>query len=305
MNIVLTTSSEPAILLVDPPMGTYAYSCTNPPQKVDISKREPYQGGYFDFQSWQLREGIPGSGGLAAGPGRESLLDDLILYYTNRSFIAPGMLDLKVLSELPKKIAVGYWLNGVEYLKKQVSVFQNKLEISNYSHNIRSRGPWIPKQEYGSLFLIEENLSLLNGWQRISSQMCDWMDENFGALGLEGVNGGLITQSLERKNDEDWRYILNTLEKLCTRTWDLNPSALGQLALAESQAAVRLTVIGSGFAVLSLSSTILSMSNNYAPGKERFWVFFVLAACLSLFLFTCMNTVHPFIEKLKHRTLKR
>src|SRR5205809_2310785 len=91
------------------------------------------------------------------------------------------------------------------------------------------------------------------------------------------------------KNTQDWILVLRKLRIWYTRTNELISSTLGLVSilqsrksLEEAQSARLLTILGTIFLPLSLSSGVLSMGGDFLPGKPHFWIYFVISVPLVL-----------------------
>ena len=90
----------------------------------------------------------------------------------------------------------------------------------------------------------------------------------------------------------DFHYIYLRLKLLKSRADTLIGAMTGlasiagnRQALDEAKRSKRLTLVGLVFIPLAYSSSLFSMSNQYAPGQSEFWVYWVVAVVLILLTF--------------------
>src|SRR5580698_7895318 len=108
-------------MLVDPPVGraVYATKSKNNPIRVDC---QLFQGGYNDFLACTSTAANGKDGSWITGPPRTSMFDDIIYYWTRRSERnAPVDKPIEA-AFYAKKIVAAAWMNGLEYIRKAVSV---------------------------------------------------------------------------------------------------------------------------------------------------------------------------------------
>ena len=90
----------------------------------------------------------------------------------------------------------------------------------------------------------------------------------------------------------DLHTIQTHLTLLQSRIQSLLPVVMGAFSLLEAQRSVlkadltiRLSGVALVFVPLSFTASLLSMSDDFTPGRERFWVFWVVSAPLIVGLF--------------------
>ncbi|KAF2245866.1 hypothetical protein BU26DRAFT_57681 [Trematosphaeria pertusa] len=271
----------------------------------------PYLEGYLDFTSWPPpQEDVS----LPDYPSQHrSMLDDIARYWCGAS-----PLDLKLAEQDPSyspifayRIVAAHWNLQLEYLVPVVSNLEKgllkfeQMDAHPHAESINN--------EVSALRVL---LSDVNSWRRRVYFYLEQMKWNIEVLGLPhgGVMERIIGMDEEeceekvphpcrdpRKRQErdanmlaatDFHAILISLRLTQQRIQSLLPVVMGAFSLLEAQHSVlkadltiRLTSVALVFVPLSFTASVLSMSEDFIPGKRLFWVYFVVSAPMIIALF--------------------
>jgi hypothetical protein len=174
-------------------------------------------------------------------------------------------------------------MNGLEYIRKAVSVLEWKLENGRTDKLEDSL-----YEEYQDLGWLKDIMSVLYGWKWKCAHFSDLMDNNLIELDIP-IKDMECLGGPRQKDAQDWIYIRQKLAMWTSRTKDLIDSALGSIQLVESAKSIEearnsrlLATLGTVFLPLSLVASVLSMGGDFLPGNGRFWVYFALSLPLLL-----------------------
>jgi hypothetical protein len=269
-------------MLVDPPVGRVVYSTNSKDKPIPVNC-QPFQGGYSDFLTCTSTATIGENKSSIQGPPRTSMFDDIIYYWTKRSERNVSVDKPIEAAFYAKKIAAATWVNGLEYIRKAVSVLEWKLENGRQDKLEDSL-----YEEYEDLGWLEDILSVLYGWKWKCALFSDLMDNNLIELDIP-IKDMECLGGARQKDVQDWIYIRQKLAMWTSRTKDLIDSALGSIQLVESAKSIEearnsrlLATLGTVFLPLSLVASVLSMGGDFLPGNGRFWVYFALSLPLLL-----------------------
>ncbi|KIN08852.1 hypothetical protein OIDMADRAFT_141113 [Oidiodendron maius Zn] len=275
-----------AILLVDPPVGTYTIPnwsapnrCSIPtPQKIPVAC-SPYEGGYVDVLKWPKELiGTPASWDTAAAqvPPRTSLLDDILFYYRETQQL--NHQTTGCIADLTKKIALSNWTNFQLYVRKHSTFLEYKLEEFQETHG--------SKKNFTGLQWLEQNIDHVNGWKRRCAHYCDYVETNLVELNVTPPHSLDMSTQTTNLNGclQDWVILLGRLRMWKDRTAAINSAVLNHLSILESSKSLDearnsrlLAVLGTIFLPLSLTSSILSMGGDFLPGNRKFWIYFAVS----------------------------
>jgi hypothetical protein len=230
----------------------------------------PFQGGYADVAPWRFSEDPMQS----QGPGRESMNDDLIYYLTERIQDLPnGLQSPEDATIYLRRIVASQYLHLIEYyeavLSSQAFPLLRQKDFSNMQAT-SLEGQWSDKQLICSrlnryikdvaAILLELGVPLDN--QQISHAEPSWVD-----------------------SEKDFKYIHAQLLILKERADFLNGSLTALTGIIGNKRAIReaktvktLTLVAMLFIPLAFTAALLSMYDDFLPGKEKFWVFFAVSA---------------------------
>lgn len=214
---------------------------------------------------------------LEKGPTRESALDDLLFYVTQRlsNFPFPNTPDMPAL--LLKKLVLSHTVAHIQYL----TAVLNTLELY-----LRRSGANIE-----ALSWLESGLGDVFAWGRRLSAYCEQTESALDSLGISPVVPSNCMTSVDNC-DKDFQYVHRRMLNLKDRTRDLLSSVNGFMSVLEARRSLQeaksvkmLTILGILFLPFAFTSGILSMGDNFAPGKSKFWVYWAVSGPFILLLF--------------------
>ena len=239
----------------------------------------PYGGGYNDVLKWP-RDLISAPAGwntaAAQVPPRTSLLDDILFYY--RESQQPNHQTIGDIADLTKKIALSNWTNFQLYIRKHSTFLEYKLEEFQETHG--------SKKKFTGLQWLEQNIDHVNSWKRRCSHYCDYVETNLVELNVTPSPSLDMSTPTTNLNGslQDWASLLGRLRMWKDRTATINSAVLNPLSILESSKFLDearnsrlLAVLGTIFLPLSLTSSILSMGDDFLPGNRKFWVYFAVS----------------------------
>ncbi|KAF2802596.1 uncharacterized protein BDZ99DRAFT_428324 [Mytilinidion resinicola] len=230
----------------------------------------PFQGGYVDFLPINLTRDAHLT---TPKHTRKSMLHDLVFYYTHHAhLIPPADWKLPVAASLfPKKIIAAHYLQLVAYIKAMLPSLELQLSSS-----------WTNEQE---------QWRTLQTISRRCGDYCDNIEDILLSLGLP-LSLPSSTAGSWMDSAKDYQYIRLRLESLKARADTLMAAMTGLASIAgnhqaldEAKRAKRLTLVGLVFIPLAYSTSLFSMTDNFAPGQSAFWVYWVVAVPLIIFTF--------------------
>jgi hypothetical protein len=276
-SVLLVSGSEEewtAIVLVDPPItNDYVPSKRHgllPPN----TESSPLFGGTEDFS------GFEGAGVEKEQPNELSnlgMLDEIIHYWTQKP---PPMFDasnpdLRSFSYYPLKIVAAEWVNYISVLG---------MSLREYEVSTSLNGDLVAE-----LDKLNVNLRLLQGWRRriMSTQAKMRRTIRFMESRADSKKASEDWQSLK----EDYEFIQTEVTEHGERLEAMVPLVTSAASLIESRRSLfetanvtRLTILAIVFIPLSYVASIFSMSENFGPGGSLFWVYFVTAVPLAVFI---------------------
>ena len=277
--------------------------CDPPVQKVhipnhsinpDIIRNEPFQGGYPDFIKHLDTD--PMKSQLLEAPPRSSLLDDLCFYYEHHS---RALVDLEapqfpitpiIATVFPLKIVCSHYLKLIDYFE----VILNRLAKAEWRLSRQS-----DYDDY-DIPAVEEQWSSLQLSSRRLSEFSDDVEEILRDLSIPLLDSGAGTTRVDWQfSDKDFQYIYQRLQKMKKKVDQMITSAMGlsnivgsRQALSEARRSVKeakstktLTVVGLVFIPLAYTCALFSMSDQFRPGSNGFWVYFAVSIPLVFLVF--------------------
>ncbi|KLO97362.1 Uncharacterized protein LW93_3340 [Fusarium fujikuroi] len=250
--------------------------------------QQPAEGAYVDFFASDI--GIM----LKQSPPKTSIADDLCFYLANYSSL-PGLNyeTPDIVSLFLQKIVASLYLRHLDQLRKTIA---------------QSQSPMRWTSDFGKLDLaaVEANWSDCQTLERRLQLHC---------LDLEGilVQLRLPFERPDPREINSWQDVAADFQMLYhqynhARSWveKLNSSMTALAGIAGNrqafreqqvslEAAVRtrnITTLGLVFVPLAYVATLFSMSGDYAPGRERFWLYLVISIPMVLAVlgvYQCMN----------------
>ncbi|KAF5567599.1 hypothetical protein FPHYL_3222 [Fusarium phyllophilum] len=231
----------------------------------------PHQGGYADvlprpssFISWQ-----------GPGPERQSLYGDLRYYLTQR---AQEMLSEENSSIDIEKITIriisSHYLLLVDYFD---GIMNDREFPLSRKKNFSTQETLNMEEEWSTIQLIRGSLSLY-------TQNISWIMVQLRIPFEDPGSTNSTPNSLSSDFQQDFQYIYMQLRVLKARADLLNESLTGLTGILGNKRSIReaktvktLTLVALIFIPLSFTSALFSMYDDFLPGRERFWVFWVVS----------------------------
>lgn len=250
--------------------------------------QQPAEGAYIDFFASDI--------GIMAkqAPPKTSIADDLCFYLANYSSL-PGLTyeTPDIVSLFLQKIVASLYLRHLDQLRKTIA---------------QSQSPMRWTSDFGKLDLaaVEANWSDCQTLERRLQLHC---------LDLEGILVQLRLPSgrPDPREINSWQDVAADFQMLYhqynhARSWveKLNSSMTALAGIAGNRQAFReqrvsleaaartrnITTLGLVFVPLAYVATLFSMSGDYAPGRQRFWLYLVISIPMVLAVlgvYQCMN----------------
>ncbi|KAF2113592.1 hypothetical protein BDV96DRAFT_114662 [Lophiotrema nucula] len=310
-----------AIILVDPVMSDrFTIKKWNDTNWRPVScSNTPYLDGYLDFSAWppssppypplSPTQTLVHASSFPSGPGLEhhhSMLADIAHYWRlasptdlDNAFQSPTYTPL-----FAYRIIASHWNLQLEYLVSVVSDLEKGL-LKFEQMDAHPRAEMIDAEVRGLRVLLSD----VNAWRRRVYFYLEQMVWNTEVLGLPLPH---ISSSQERSDRKaDTRALgdekMTSAAALCAtdfhqththllltrdRIQSLLPVVMGAFSLLEAQHSVlkadltiRLSGVALVFVPLSFTASLLSMSDEFIPGKRLFWVFFAVSVPIIVVLF--------------------
>ncbi|PVI03756.1 hypothetical protein DM02DRAFT_612052 [Periconia macrospinosa] len=228
----------------------------------DALVNEPFQDGYVDFIPLRSPDQVANK----PGHPHDSMRHDLIHYFQNHSDLiqqdewkTPGTSSVFV-----RKIVAAHYLQLIDYIKAMLPSLELRLTTA-----------WVEEQEqWKSLQTIS----------RRCGNYRDDIEDTLLSLGypLETPQSRGYTHWTD--SQKDFQYIYFRLKILKERADTLMQSMTGLASIAgnrqnleEAKRVKRLNLLALLFIPLAYTSSLFSMQDNYAPGKDQFWLYWVSA----------------------------
>lgn len=236
---------------------------------------EHYGGGYVDFRPWAKIQNMSHlNRHEGQSMGRE------VLYYWMESF--PITDDIKPWDRtniILQKIALSDWMLTLAFLRRDFDALRIQ-QIAN--ENVDVDG-------------IDKTLAEAASSRNLVSKCCSFARRNLISLGIQPTEELYFSQWKTQTKDPldetncDWAFLYMELEHWKTDTdmlinyWITLLDVLNskrQVADSEREKAEtrdlnRLTYLGAFFGPVTFTAGILSMGGDFAPGKGKFWVFWL------------------------------
>ncbi|KAF7925558.1 uncharacterized protein EAE98_006783 [Botrytis deweyae] len=275
-----------AVILCEPPVHKVYRARSLFPQEI---KNELFQGGYMDFLDLDvlIRDGLNGA---LDGPPRTCMFDDLCFYFEHHSpllFEMEGATPPLIASAFLKKIVASHYMKLIDY-------FEIIVQRLKRAEGLLSRQT--DKQDYNSWPEQREQWSSLQLTHRFLSEYSSDIQYIIQTLRIS-TSPPYPTHYLS--STLDFPFIHNSLSNLYSRVTTIISSTQGlssivanREALHEARLSVReaknsktLTFIGLVFIPLAYTSALFSMSGEYRPGGEEFWVYWVTSVPIMVLVF--------------------
>lgn len=246
------------------------------------------------------------------------MLHDLVFYFSHHSHLIPAPLwaNPVTASFFMQKIVAAHYLQLADYIKAALPSLEMRLSTGWIEEEEQWRSLQTISRRCGNYRDDVEDTLLSLGLGLGGGISEGTGDEGAGAeavgAGRVGVTAaGAVTgitaagpgavavatataTATPRWIDPapDFHYIYLRLKLLKARADTLIGAMTGlasiagnRQALDEAKRSKRLTLVGLVFIPLAYSSSLFSMSNQFAPGEDQFWIYWVVAVALILLTF--------------------
>ncbi|KAL5380664.1 hypothetical protein DPSP01_007725 [Paraphaeosphaeria sporulosa] len=318
------TAPWEAIILVDPgasnAFGLRRWSELDAAKwSTTTCSNTPYLDGYLDFSAWP-----PPPRGKPGAAAHASILDDIAYYWqhASRADLAAALLDPRNAFIFAHRITASHWNLQLEYLVSVVSDLEKgmlKFEqmdahpraetIVNEVRALRTLLSDVNSWRRRVYFYLEqmrwniEGLCVPGAGDSVGRTIGHDSAVSFGEdEGKEGSGSGsgvaikrgryTSPSAAAALAHTDFAPLLTSLRLTQQRIQSLLPVVMGAFSLLEAQHSVlkadltiRLSSVALVFVPLGFTSSLLSMSDNFLPGKSLFWVFWVVSVPLIIGLF--------------------
>lgn len=265
-----------ALILLDPPVGDVIRIGKGSPKKTKECPNTPYQGGYVDilpFSDIDTSE---------AGPSRNSPFDDILFYWSYADRFPNLHFDIlkdspaECTSFILKKLIASNWMPLLVYF----DVILDRLEYA------------LARSDFEVLAGAEKHWSDVEFWHRRCRKSCDQLEQTLFdlrrnaqakhsmSISIPGTQAS-VPLSATDECTSDFEYLYEQMLSLKERSQRLGSSLTNLIGIIQSKRSsdeahgVRiLTLLGMLFVPLAFIATVFSMSGEYAPSGDRFWVYF-------------------------------
>ncbi|KAH7151918.1 hypothetical protein B0J13DRAFT_547140 [Dactylonectria estremocensis] len=284
------------IVICDPPLRNVTVTDKGPTRGCSFPACAKPTRGYVDFLPADIQAKT------LQGPPRTSMADDMCFYLATHSTL-PGLTweTPEIVAIFAKKIIASLYARHFDHLRTTV---------------IRSQLPMRRQSDFMGLELaaVESNWSDCQTLEKRLSKCCLDLEELLIQLQLplERPNPGQITSWREVGADfqmlyHQFNYARNWTEKINSSITGLAGIAGNRQAFREQQLSLQaadrarnITTIGLVFVPLAYVATLFSMSEEYAPGGEKFWLYFAISIPTTLFVlvaYQCANWIGKRYER--------
>ncbi|KAH8591277.1 hypothetical protein B0O99DRAFT_690880 [Bisporella sp. PMI_857] len=242
-SILLSSTKSPSwleVILVDKPTSE---KYTTPDMQLVLPSR-PFQGGYEDFS--ERRSVVePDSG----GPGRISLLEDLVYYWEKERPPAfqPEQPTLLSLTYYPLKIAAGEWVSYIAVMSNSIKQYEYSTEAPLEEHRLRK---------------IDSDLRSLEVWGRRCLQSSSKLQSVINFLKYQ--NKGDTDHEQHSLLIRDFEYIAALVDAYGRRLEIIVPVVISVLQISDTRRSLkeaanvtRLTNLALLFVPLSFVASLL------------------------------------------------
>ena len=257
-------------------------------------------GGYVDFSPWR---GIPNKNPEKRCPEDRNMLEDVAFYLAQEwEYTTEGNACEKT-EILVQKIVLSYWMVTLAFLRRDFNglglyrLSLNSVESEQVeeglndltsSTNLLARSYWSARQNLYQLHITPRDELYYDG------------------------STDRHSQKIEKPCEGDWVFVYMELEFWKEETEKLIDSHRDNLTILdtkrdqdEAQDIDRLSKLGTIYLPLSFVAAILGMSDNFVPGKPKFWIFWVTAIplmALTLLIYLKAKAISLKFEREKIRT---
>jgi hypothetical protein len=286
------------LILTDPPLRaikTFQKNIKSPtavytPAETVVISPRLFQNGYVDFMPHSVQMAT------LVGPPRISMLDDLCFYLQQHSsHINSGSNSgVEVVAAFTKKIVAAHYQQLLSFVGSVVSEVQFHMSRMDRSAGMMGyldavvveAGQWSDTQALERR--TSEYITDIEGiMMQCGIPLVDHPDVS--SCAARSSKAGITAQNPWDDSTADFQVLHIQLVNLRRRAEHLNTSIAGlasmsgnQQALREAQSTKALTLVGLVFIPLAYTATLFSMTEPFAPGGERFWLYFAVSLPLIL-----------------------
>lgn len=291
-----SNSDEPwnVLTIMDPKLnGHFAIRSwkTEHEYRIIACPSEPYLHGHLAVSPWNMPN-YEDSVEFLQFP-RRGLFDDLIhhwMYEATRAEITAAVDNPTDVALFATRILASNWNLTLEYLNGVVSKLDRGL--LHFEQMTGNPSAQAIKQEVNRLRVL---LADVNSWRRrlwFYLEQMKFNQESIGALLCHRKSQHTrVAPTVEEKAIEDFATVYERLLLCRDRIQSLMPVVMGVFSLLEAEqsglenkTALRLSALAFIFVPLSFAANLLSMSDDYLPGKSHFWVYFSISVPLIVIL---------------------
>lgn len=266
-----------AIILVDSALSNIYISIRHGKQIPIVTAIKPLLGGTEDFRTPPAD--TDASNETMTQSTAASMFDELIRYWsldTASDAIDPESHPLAFVSYIPLRIIAAEWVNYMAAMCFAMKQYEYPPSICDIS-----------SKDINQITLA---LISLESWSRRVLSSKAYIDSTVSMVRHQQDEG--LQDIYWRALLEDYEYVRSSLIDHANQIENVSSLVCSYLHLAESRRAFgeaknisRLTVLALFFVPLGYVSSLFSMNEAVAPGGQFFWVYFIVAIPVSIFVF--------------------
>ena len=232
-----------------------------------------------------------------------SIFDQLLKAYTSSDF-QPCEQPFECTREV-RKLALHKWIVFLNHAIHCLVLTKGEPYLNNTHFSSPLSALWAPRTE-------EWLLGRLVKWSRRLHMEHSVISTTMRSLGMDLRNPD-ASGCISTTEAKQWHYIRDKLLEYKSLYDDTAASYMQVMSLRESQTSNdqarsvgRITLIASLFVPVSLVSGIFSMGGAFAPGKDHFWVFFVVVVPVVFAVWASLFTKFgPWVKRLSAAVLEQ
>ena len=279
---------------MDPPVGEFIKIGKGAHKVIRSCPNNFYQGGYVDISPFPCVPDVDKGWEPQPGPSRESIFDD-ILFYWNHTDRFPNLHSHVI------KDPAGF-VDGTSFFLKSI-IAANWMQFLVYFDEIIDRLEYaLARADIKTLDGVENHLVDVEFWYRRCWKSCEQVERSKRTIQyssnldhgtslpnsqITALTGSTFTSM------EDFVHIYNQMCALKERCHRLSLSLTHVISVIQSRQSSEeanslkiLTLLGMLFVPLTFVSGIFSMSGEFLPGANKFWVYFVTSAPMVIMVFS-------------------
>jgi hypothetical protein len=245
---------------------------------------KPYGGGFVDFRPWNKVQGIP----RPMGQKDQCMSQDIFFYWMDSFPLNDEVTPWDRTNIIIQKIALSDWMLTLAFLRRDWDALRpsemadpdtESEEIDRKLTEIASSRDLICK----CLSFTRRNLINLGIWPHDEYYFSKWKYR---------------PETPAEETKCDWVFLYKELQYWKQDTENLISSQINLLKVLDSKLAAadsdreksetrdlnRLTYLGAIFGPVTFTAGIMSMGNEFAPGREKFWIFWIIWIPMSLMI---------------------